>query len=124
MNIDQFTALESLLSDSPAVPKTRDIDTTLIGKKVIIRTYSAGVWFGVLEQKNGAEVILANARRMYRWQCAESITLSSVATKGIDQTRSKIVGAVPAVWLEAIEIIPIVGAAAMSIETAPDVPAD
>ena len=30
----------------------------MIGAKVIIRTYSAGVWFGELKQKSGNEVIL------------------------------------------------------------------
>ena len=29
-----------------------------IGQEVIIRTYSAGVWFGRLKEKSGKEVIL------------------------------------------------------------------
>lgn len=78
----------------------------MIGKKVIIRTYSAGVWFGVLEQKQNNEVILTNARRMWQWWAKEGISLSSVAMKGIKQEKSRIAEPVDSVWLEAIEIIP------------------
>lgn len=39
----------------------------MIGKKVIVRTYSAGCWFGELTEKSGGEVILSSARRMWRW---------------------------------------------------------
>lgn len=78
----------------------------MIGKKVIIRTYSAGVWFGTLSEKAGNEVIIKNARRMWRWWAKESISLSAVAIHGINQDKSKIAEAVNDVWLEAIELIP------------------
>ncbi len=78
----------------------------MIGKYVIIRTYSAGNWCGVLSEKSGNEVIITGARRMYQWKAKESITLSAIALHGIDESNSKIVQAVPSVWLEAIEIIP------------------
>lgn len=90
----------------------------MIGQKVIIRTYSAGVWFGVLSEKNGNEVILTNARRMWFWKAKESISLSAVAVHGIDQGQSKIVEPVTSVWLEAIEIIPCSKAAIESLEGA------
>ena len=93
----------------------------MIGKKVIIRTYSAGVWFGLLEQKSGNEVILRNARRMWRWQTKQSISLSSVAVYGIDEPNSKIAVKVDSVWLEAIEIIPCTDESITSIEGAKDV---
>ena len=96
----------------------------MIGYKVIIRTYSAGVWFGVLDEKSGNEVILKNARRMWRWWAVESISLSAVAIYGIQQNKSKISPAVPSVWLEAIEIIPCSTEAANSIEGASDVKAE
>lgn len=35
----------------------------MIGKKVIMRSYSVGVCFGILVEKDGKEVILENARR-------------------------------------------------------------
>lgn len=91
----------------------------MIGKKVIIRTYSAGVWFGLLEQKEKNEVILKDARRIYRWFCKESISLSAVAIYGINQDKSRICVAVPNVWLEAIEILPCSDKSINSLETAP-----
>jgi len=88
----------------------------MIGKKAIIRTYSAGVWFGTVEQKSGNELIVTNARRMWRWHTKKSISLSSCAIYGINQDKSKIVSAVESVWLEAIEIIPCTIVAIKSIE--------
>ena len=95
-----------------------------IGQEVIIRTYSAGVWFGRLKEKSGKEVILTEARRMWRWWAKESISLSGVALHGIKQENSRIAGAVESVWLEAIEIIPISGKAAESIRTAEETQQD
>jgi hypothetical protein len=103
------------------VTEVKGINDFAIGKEVIIRTYSAGVWFGVLTQKAGNEVILTKARRMYKWWAKESISLSGVARHGIKQDDSKICGELDSVWLEAIEIIPVTGNAAESIRTAPEV---
>ncbi|MEI7177088.1 DUF6948 domain-containing protein [Pectobacterium carotovorum] len=100
------------------------IGSQFIGKPVIIRTYSAGVWFGVLSEKSGNEVIVKNARRMWRWQAKESISLSAVAKFGIDQSKSKIAPAVEFIWLEAIEIIPVTPEATALIEGAADVEAE
>ena len=91
------------------------VDKYAIGQEVIIRTYSAGVWFGRLKEKAGDEVILTEARRMWRWWAKESISLSGVALHGIHQKESRIAGAVDSVWLQAIEIIPISGEPAESI---------
>ena len=95
-----------------------------IGQEVIIRTYSAGVWFGRLKEKSGKEVILTEARRMWRWWAKKSISLSGVALYGIKQEDSRIAGAVDSVWLQAIEIIPISGKAAESIRTAQETEQD
>lgn len=94
--------------------------TMMIGKKVIIRTYSAGVWFGTLYQKDRNEVILYNARRMWTWWAKEGISLSAVAVNGIKQKDSKIAEQVGSVWLEAIEIIPCTDVAIKSIEESPN----
>ena len=98
-----------------------NLDNFAIGQEVIIRTYSAGVWFGVLKQKAGNEVILTKARRMYEWWAKKSISLSGVARYGIKQDNSKICGELDSVWLQAIEIIPVTGSAATLIRTAPEV---
>ena len=94
------------------------LNSFAIGQEVIIRTYSAGVWFGRLKEKSGKEVILTEARRMWRWWAKESISLSGVALYGINQEKSRIAGAIDSVWLQAIEIIPVSGKAAESIRTA------
>ena len=94
------------------------LNSFAIGQEVIIRTYSAGVWFGRLKEKASDEVILTEARRMWRWWAKESISLSGVALYGINQEKSRIAGAIDSVWLQAIEIIPVSGKAAESIRTA------
>ena len=96
----------------------------MIGKKCVVRTYSAGVWFGEVAEKSGNEVIVKNARRMWKWWAEEGISLSSVALHGVKQDQSKIVESVPAVWLEAIELIPASDKAIASIEGAPNVKAE
>lgn len=96
----------------------------MVGKKCVVRTYSAGVWFGEIAEKAGTEVIVKNARRMWRWWAAEGISLSAVALHGIKHDQSKIAEAVPAVWLEAIELIPASDRAIASIEGAPNVQAE
>ena len=100
------------------------LDGFAVGQEVIIRTYSAGVWFGRLKEKSGREVILTEARRMWRWWAKESISLSGVALYGINQEKSRIPGAVESVWLEAIEIIPVSGKPAESIRTAQETQQD
>lgn len=100
------------------------LDGFAIGQEVIIRTYSAGVWFGRLKEKAGDEVILTEARRMWRWWAKESISLSGVALHGIKQEKSRIAGALDSIWLQAIEIIPISGKAAELIRTAQETEQD
>lgn len=95
----------------------------MLGKEVIVRTYSAGCWFGVLSEKDGDEVILTRARRMWRWHAAEGISLSACAIHGINEGRSKIVEAVESVWMQAIEIILCTATASRSIRGAKNVEA-
>lgn len=49
-------------------------------KYVIVRTYSAGVFAGELESRTGQEVVLRNARRIWYWVGAA--TLSQLAMEG------------------------------------------
>lgn len=55
-------------------------------KYVIVRTYSAGVFAGYLESRNGQEVVLRNARRLYYWEGAA--TLSQMAEEGTSKPAS------------------------------------
>lgn len=50
------------------------------GKIYIIRTYSAGVWFGTLKSLKGSIAIITNARRLWYWSGAAS--LSQLAIEG------------------------------------------
>jgi hypothetical protein len=52
-----------------------------MNKYVIVRTYSAGVFAGELESRNGREVVLLNARRLWYWSGAAS--LSQLAMEGV-----------------------------------------
>ena len=122
LTIGQAKQLASLF-DASQPQQTLGLNS-MIGKKCIVRTYSAGVWFGEIEQKSGNEVIVKNARRMWQWWAAESISLSGVSLYGIKQHKSKICPAVSLVWLEAIEIIPCTNIAIELIESAKDVKAE
>ena len=87
----------------------------MIGKDVIIRTYSAGVHFGTLAARDGKEVTLTNARRLWYWEGA--FTLSAVAQNGVKKS-SKLSVAVPEIILtEAIEIIPCSEAATANLRS-------
>ena len=120
LTIKQARELASLFGS--AVKSESSGLNCMIGQKVIVRTYSAGNWFGLLEQKSGNEVILQNARRMWYWKAAEGISLSACALYGVDKS-SKIIEPVAHIWLEAIEIIPCSADAIKSIEDAKNVKA-
>ena len=86
---------------------------------VIIRTRSAGVFAGELFAKDGSEVTLKNARRLWYWSGAAS--LSQLAMEGVKNPgQCKFPCAVTEITLqEAIEIIPATTAARASIDGVP-----
>lgn len=97
----------------------KNIETFGIEQYCIIRTYSAGVWFGKVEDKSSTEVILSDARRMYTWKCLDDgITLSHIALHGIHKD-SKIQAAIAAVCLQWIEIIPVSKEAKLTFDAQP-----
>jgi hypothetical protein len=71
----------------------------------IVRTYSAGVFYGVVESENGKEVVMRNARRVWYWDGAAS--LSQLAVDGTSKPdKCNFPVAVDRIKLtEAIEII-------------------
>ena len=87
-------------------PRTEKTEDELKGKYCIIRTYSAGVHAGYLESRNGKEVVLRDARRLWRW--AGAFTLSEISIDGVSKPEEcKFSAAVDKILLtEAIEIIP------------------
>jgi hypothetical protein len=83
----------------------------------IIRTYSAGVYAGYLESRNGREVVLRNARRIWYWNGASS--LSQLAMDGTsDPDGCKFPCEVDRVeLLETIEILDVTKKAMKSIRS-------
>lgn len=52
-----------------------------MANKVIIRADRAGVFYGEIKERNGSEVVMTNARRLWYWDGAAS--LSQLATEGV-----------------------------------------
>ena len=85
------------------------------GDYVIVRTYSAGVFAGEIGLRDGQEVVLINARRLWYWDGAAS--LSQLANEGVKRPENcKFPAEVPYVLLlQVIEILPVSEAAHASI---------
>jgi hypothetical protein len=88
-------------------------------KYVIVRTCSAGVFAGYIESKQGQEVVLRNARRLWMWVGAAS--LSQLAIDGVAKPKEcKFPEAVDKVeLLQAIEILDVTEKSKNSIEATP-----
>ncbi len=86
------------------------------GNYVIARTYSAGVFAGNLKSRNGQEVILIDARRIWYWEGAAS--LSQLAMEGTSKPNGcKFPQPVNEVLLlQTIEILPCTEKAKKSIQ--------
>lgn len=85
----------------------------------IVRTYSAGVFAGYLESRNGKEVVMTQVRRIWYWSGAAS--LSELAERGTSKPNDcKFPCAVSRIELtEAIEILNVSESARKSIEGVP-----
>ena len=85
----------------------------------MVRTEKAGVFAGILAARVGDEAIVRNARRIWYWSGAAS--LSQLATEGTSKP-SKCKFPVPVgevLLLGVIEIIPMTDAAVESIASVP-----
>ena len=89
------------------------------GKYVIVRTRSAGVFAGNVVSRKGQEVVLRDARRLWFWSGAAS--LSQLAVDGTSRPNDcKFPVSVPEVLLlEAIEIIDVTSRGEESIKGVP-----
>lgn len=96
-----------------------EVQSENIDKYVMCRTYSAGVFAGTLKSKNGQNAILTNARRIWYWDGAAS--LSQLAMEGTRKPENcKFPCEVDSVELEqVIEIIPMTEKARESIKSVP-----
>ena len=90
------------------------------GDYVIARTYSAGVFAGTLSSRDGKEVTLTGARRLWYWDGAAS--LSELSVKGTRKPGNcKFPCEVPEVLLtETIELLPVSDEARQSIAGVPE----
>ena len=106
-----INGVDYVRADSAAVQAER-----LAGMKaVIVRTYSAGVFYGYLESQVGKEVVLRHARRMWKWFGA---SLSECAQSGTPNIKEcKFPEAVSEVkLLDAIEILTLTEKAKNSLD--------
>ncbi len=93
----------------------------MIGKKVIVRSLGAGVFFGTLREKResqaGVEVVMENSRRIWRWEGAN--TLSQLAVEGTKKPEGCLFSVeVPYhAVMNVVEIIPCTPLAVGSIES-------
>ncbi|MBU6431611.1 hypothetical protein KGQ29_04565 [Patescibacteria group bacterium] len=80
------------------------LKTAFIGKKVLVRAGSAGVHYGTLVERDGQELLLSNAKRIWSWKGA--LSLSEIASSGLNVKESKISVAVDEIILTtAVEVI-------------------
>lgn len=90
------------------------------GAYVVVRTYSAGVFAGNLEARDGSEVVLVNARRLWYWDGAAS--LSQIALLGVSKPKSCkfSVAVTRELLLNAIEILETTPAAEENLKAVPE----
>ena len=90
-----------------------------VSKYFIVRTTSAGVFAGEIVSRKGQEVVMRNARRLWYWKGAASI--SQLAVDGVKYPKEcKFPVAVSEITLtQAIEIIPATVVSRKSIEETP-----
>ncbi|HMH11135.1 MAG TPA: hypothetical protein VK553_10515 [Candidatus Nitrosopolaris rasttigaisensis] len=78
MKLKDVIELVNLLQDHPVMGSLK---TKEDGRYVIARTYTAGVFAGELQSRNGREVVFHNARRLWKWSGAAS--LSQLCMEGV-----------------------------------------
>lgn len=109
MNVEKLVTLIKLL-DEKDEPKSCECDNRtshpMLGKRCLIRTYSAGVHIGdvtYINPNNSMEIKLENALRLWKWE-GGGLSLSAVANNGIKGGRLNKTGEV--YLTNAIEFIP------------------
>ena len=98
------------------VPKESIQSKKIVKDYCIVRTYSAGVFAGNIVSRNGQEVVMENARRLWYWDGAAS--LSQLAMSGTSKPQNcKFPEEMSEVALtQVIEIIPCSQQAILSIK--------
>lgn len=114
MSIEEMK-LKDILQLISVLKSNEEIDKKYVGYK-IVRTYSAGVFAGEIVSRKGREIIMRNARRLYYWDGAS--TLSQLAMEGTKKPENcKFPCEVEKVeLLEVIEILDVTTQAEKSIK--------
>ena len=88
----------------------------LIGKKVLVRSYDAGVYFGTLDEVVGETVSLSQVRNIWSWEGASC--LSQIANDGIKD--GKVSPVVQSMVINRVcQIIPLTEKAITNLEAQP-----
>lgn len=97
------------MATKKAVKKTKKA-----AQLVVVRTYGAGVHIGELVSVKGQEVVLTNARRLWRWRGAN--TLHEISRSGVSQDYTRLSEPVERIsLLSALEVIPVAATASASL---------
>lgn len=93
-----------------------EIAKEFIGKKVLVRSYDAGVYFGTLEEMDGETVKMSNVRNIWHWTGASC--LSQIANDGI--TGDKVSPVVSFMVINRVcQILPLSDKAIANLESQP-----
>jgi hypothetical protein len=114
MKIDDLIKLASLLKTGDESSSAEPSQHPMLGKRCLVRTYSAGVHIGDvtwMNPENSMECKLENALRLWKWEDG-GLSLSSVANNGIKKGRLNETGIV--CLTNVIEYIPTTEAAEKS----------
>lgn len=107
--LDTLLKLAELVGDNREEEKEETVDVAkhpMLGRRCLIRTYSAGVHIGdvvYVNPNNSMEVKLENSLRLWKWEDG-GLSLSAVANNGIVKGRLNRTGEV--YLTNAIEFIP------------------
>lgn len=106
MNITIAEIAELVKSSGSSQPHLPATQHPMLGKRCLIRTYSAGVHIGDVawvNPQNSMEIKLDNALRLWSWEKG-GLSLSDIANKGVVKARLNRTGEV--FLTNAIEFIP------------------
>lgn len=108
-----FAAATVLAKLQPPEPKS------WTGQIVMVRSADSGVHYGKLANKKGTEVLLVNARRVWAW--AGAATLSELATRGTNKPNDcKLPAPIPEILVLGVcEVIPMTDKAIESLSKVP-----
>lgn len=111
MNIDELTLGQIKQLKAMFGQQEPTDQNPMIGRRVLVRTYSAGVHIGTLVSSDGMSCHLKDSLRLWKWEDG-GLSLSAVANNGIVKGRLNKTGEV--FLTNAIEFIPTTDKAEVS----------